>query len=406
MIVLPRGPSLTLTFLAVVCLALAGLARVAAQDEPVELRSSADYVYGQMMNFNLSVTNVDDVEAVALFFRLGTSPDTFSVDVPLTAGPEINLTYPLDLTQTRLQPFSSVTYWWEIEREVGSPLRVPEQVLSYVDDQFVWRQLSTTDPQGGGSIRIHWTGDDEQVGELARDLTFEMTADVSRLIPLERIIPFDVYIYPSTSDLGAALRLAGRDYQPGQTYPDLGVVLATLVNPATAETELRAELSRGLVDLLLYQALGRSAYDLPPWLGRGLAGYVRGQRDVVLEDALRAAIVDDSSIAVADLCDGMAVEDDLAIAQSEALIAHIVENYGEAAVRDLVAAFAEGNNCAGALRRAIQLSPEQLQSSWLRASRSDQGSRAVAEIAVWLALVLAGFGLAALLLFRPRRMGS
>jgi hypothetical protein len=404
MTVFPRHLLFIFALSAVVCLALAGPA-AAAQDEPIELRSTADYVYGQTMSFNLSVSNVGDIKSVTLFFRLGTSPDSFSVDVPLPEGPELNLTYPLDLTQTRLQPFSSITYWWEIERESGSPLRVPEQVISYVDDQFAWRQLATTDPQGGGSIRIHWTGDDEQMGELARDLTFEMVADIGRLVPLEHVVPFDVYIYPSTADLGAALRLAGRDYQPGQTYPDLGVVLVTVVNTATADAELRAELSRSLVDLLLYQALGQSAYNLPPWLGRGVAGYIRGERDVVLEDTLRTAIVDDNLIPVAELCDRVAVEDDLAIAQSEALIAHVVAHYGEMAVKNLVTAFSQGNDCAGALRRAIQLSPDQLQTAWLRASSGDQSSRAVAEIAVWLALVLAGFGLAALLLLRPRRPG-
>ena len=37
-----------------------------------------------------------------------------------------------------------------------------------------------------------------------------------------------------------------------------------------AETELRHELSRGLVDLLLFQALGQFVYNLPPWLNLSL----------------------------------------------------------------------------------------------------------------------------------------
>lgn len=378
----------------------------ARQDEQMELRSTADYVYGQSMNFHLSAGNVGRVEAATLYFRLGASPDSFAVDVPITPGERVDVVYTLDLTQTRLPPFGSITYWWELKREIGSPLRVPEQVISYVDDQFIWRQLAMVDELGGGSIRIHWTGDDEALGGIARDITFEMLPALGRLLPLEHIIPFDIYIYPSTADLGAALLLAGREYSPGQTYPDLGVALVTVVNPETAETELRHELSRELVDLLLYQGLNQYAHHVPPWLKRGLAGMVRDQRDPVLEDAFRSALDAGTAIPLVDLCAGMEIADELAAAQSESLVAFIAATYGNQAVRELINAFAAGDDCPAAVRQATQLSPEQLESTWRRAQSGDPGSRTLAEIAVWLVFVLAGFGLAGLLLWRPRRKNT
>jgi hypothetical protein len=385
------------------CLMAVLLSEAAAQDGGMQLHSSADYVYGQTMNFNLAGVNVGDVDTVILFFRLGTSSDTFAVDVPFEPGASIDVMYSLDLTQTHLPPFGSITYWWQVERDTGAMARVPEQVVSYVDDQFTWRQLAATDEQGGGSIRVHWTGESEILGSQAQDVIFEMLPQIGRLVPLDKIIPFDVYIYPSTADLGAALRLAGREFQPGQTFPDLGVLLVTVVNPETADAELRSELSQGLVDLMLFQALDQYAYNAPPWLRRGLAGAVRGARDVVLEETLRSAIRADTTIPVADLCAGMTITDDLAAAQSESLFNFIVTTYGEEAARDLIAAFAGGDDCPAALRRVIHLTPEQLETGWLRATGSDQGARIIAEISVWLILVLAGFGLAGLLLFRPRR---
>lgn len=374
----------------------------AAQGDPMELRSTADYTYGQLMNFRLAATNVGQIETVTLFFRINASPDSFSVEVPVESDSQDEFGFALDLTQTRLPPFSSITYWWQLARVDGSPVRIPEQVVSYVDDQFTWRQLITTEEQGGGSVRIHWTGEDDALGEKARDIIFEMLPEIGRLIPIERIVPFDVFIYPSTSDLGAAMRLTGRDFQPGQTYPDLGVVLVTVLNPDTAENELRGELSRGLTDLLLYQALNQFAYNLPPWLNRGLAGAVRGQQDILLQDALRSAIIDGTTIPIDVLCGGAVVDDNVAVAQSESLLAFILTNYGETAVRELVTSFAAGNDCPLALRNSIQLTPQQLEAAWLRANSGNQNTRALAEIAVWLGLVLAGFGLAALLLLRPR----
>lgn len=383
-------------------LALAFAPNAAGQGEGGVVRSSADYIYGQTMRFHLDASGIGEVRSITLFLRLGASPDSFSVAIDVPTEPTFEVAYALDLTQTRLPPFSAVTYWWEIERAEDT-LVVPEQVISYVDDRFNWSQMVETDDRGGGSIRIHWTGEGTALGEQARDLTLEMLPRIGPLLPLDQILPFDIYLYPSTADLSAALRLTGREYQPGQTHPDLGVVLATVVNPQTAETELRHELSRGLIDLLLYQALGQFAYSVPPWLSRGISGQARDTADVTLDNALRAAISSETTIPVAELCNAGSLNGDLALAQSEALVDYIADAYGEAAVRELVLAFAGGNDCTDSLRATLQLSPEQLDAAWLRSLRTGEGSRSVAETAVWLILIMAGFGLAGLLLVRPRR---
>jgi hypothetical protein len=392
-------------------LLLLRLGPAAAQDAPGMVLSTADYVYGQTMRFKLAAADIGPIESITLFFRVGVSPDAYSVDVPIdgasdasvAAGEPLEASYALDLTQTRLPPFSPVTYWWRIERANAEALLVPEQVISYVDDQFTWNQLVETDEVGGGSVRVHWTGEGEALGRQAADLVYEMLPRLSRLMPLDHILPFDVYLYPSTADLGAALRLAGRDYQPGQTYPDLGVILTTVVNRETAEAELRDGLSRGLADLLLYQTMGQTAHQLPPWVSRGLAGVARGRSDAVLDGALRSAVAAETTLPLADLCAGATVDTDLAAAQSEALVSFIAATYGDAAVRELVAALAGGADCETAVRGATGLTPAQLDAAWLRARRGGETGRNVAEMAVWGVLLMAGFGFAALLILRPGR---
>jgi hypothetical protein len=275
-------------------------------------------------------------------------------------------------------------------------------VVRYVDDQFNWHQLRITDDHAGGAITVHWTGENEALGEQASDIILEMLPEIGGLLPLSQIIPFEVYIYPSTADLGAALNLAGREYEPGQTHPELGVALVTVVNAQTAESELRKELSRNLVDLLLLQALGQSATDLAPWISQGIAAVVRGERDARLDDVLATALESDTTIPFTELCSGTPVSRDLATAQSAAMVSYIVDNYGEAALRIIITALANGESCATALQRAVQLTPEQLDTAWLRVANSSEGSQDVAEISVWLILVLAGFGLGGLLLIRNR----
>lgn len=371
--------------------------------ETTELRSSVDYSFGQVMRFNLAASGVGDIEAVTLFFRVGTSPDSFAVEVPIEAGQRVETSYVLDLTQTRLPPFAPITYWWVVQRTDGSAVRVPEQVLSYVDDQFNWRQVVQTDEMAGGSIRVHYTGEDETLGEQAMSITLDMLQRIGPRLPLDMVLPFDVYIYPSSADLGAALRLAGREYEPGETYPDLGVILAVVVNPETAELELRKEISRGLVDLLLYQAMGSDAADIPAWLRQGLIASLQGTDDPATKDLLQTGVVAGTIRPLSELCAAEEVLTDLDVAQSNSVVNFIVTAYGADSLRKLTRAFADGNDCATAFVNVFSMSPDQFGETWLRAESGVTGERPTAAYAVWGVLLIGGFGLAALLMRRPRR---
>jgi hypothetical protein len=375
----------------------------AAQDELSEIRSSVDYSYGQSMRFNLTARNVGLIDSVTLYFRLGTSPDSYAVEVPVDPGLEIETSYRLDLTQTRLPPFGAITYWWELEKEDGSTVRVPEQVVNYVDDQFNWRQLSEIDPLGGGTIRFFWTGEDEELGPRARELTSNYLLKLGRLLPLEQIVPFDVYIYPSSADLSAALRLAGRDYIPGQSYPDLGVILISVVNPQTAEVELQQQLANGLVNLLLYQAVEQQASRLPAWLVSGLSEFIRDEANLPRENALRLALANDETLPLAQLCSFESIEDDLAQAQSEAYVEFIVKAQGEEAIRKLIREFAEDPECSSVIVKALGMTPQELDAAWQRSVLQSNAPVATVTTIIWGGLVLAGFVLAALIMIRPKR---
>ena len=376
---------------------------VTAQDEQTELVSSANYVYGQSMSFNLIARNMGDIEKANLYFRLGTSPDSYAVEVPVTSGSDIDATYSLDLTQTRLPPFGAITYWWVLERPDGSSLRVPEQVVNYVDDQFNWQSLSETDPEGGGSIRFYWTGDQAGLGETARDITFDLLPELSNLIPLEMILPFDVYIYPSSADLSAALRLAGREYIPGRSYPDLGVVLITAVNPQTAESELRQGLARGLVDQLLYQSMGQYTSSVPAWLSAGLAGIIQSGPDTASETTLRLALENDEGLPITDLCAGLVINDDLSLAQSESIVSYIRQTYGDDAPKKLLASFVDGSECPAVFQEVLGTKPDDLAIAWRESWQQANDQPVFMSTIVWVTLVIAGFGLVALLVIRPRR---
>jgi hypothetical protein len=392
-------------------LLLAGLIAtqvVTAQSE-TELRSTADYTYGQVMRFRLRAGNLGDVRRATLYFRPHTATDAYAVEVPFEPAAELDLNYALDLTQTRLPPFSSVAYWWELERADGATLRVPERTLSYVDDQFSWQWISKADPEGGGVVTVQWTGEDPDRGEQAFDTVLAALDRLAPYVPLDEVRPFNVFVYPSSADVGSAMRLAGQEWQPGQTYPELGVLLVTVVNPATAEAELASGIGRELTDLLLYQALGEAYGNVPRWLRVGLADVAAGGPDARSAALLADAVADGSAPTLGALCAEYPTGDPQAAvagAQSGAFVRTISDVYGPGSVVELITAFAGGATCDEALATVLNATPAQVTDAWRAAYQAPDPERErVSQAIIWVVLVLAGFGLAALLLWRgvPRR---
>lgn len=389
----------------ILTLLLSGLSTVGAQGE-TELRSTADYTYGQVMRFRLQAGNLGDVRRVTLYFRPHTAVDPYAVDIPVQPGEELDVSYALDLTQTRLPPFSTVAYWWELERADGATLRVPERSISYVDDQFSWQWLTKADPDGGGLITVQWTGDDPEMGDRAFAIVLDALDRLSPYVPLDEVRPFNVFVYPSTADVASAMRLAGQEWQVGRSHPDLGVLLVTVVNPATADSELAVGIGRELTDQLLYQALGEAYQRVPLWLRGGLAQVAAGGPNARSSALLAEAVAAGTTLTLADLCAEFPTADPqatVALAQSGAYVTVIADRYGPGAVVDLVTALAGGASCESALA-ALGTTTADVTESW-RASFQppDPQRERIGQAIVWVLLVLAGFGLAALLVWR---MGS
>jgi hypothetical protein len=223
-------------------------------------------------------------------------------------------------------------------------------------------------------------------------------------VPLDEVQPFNVFIYPSTADLGSAMRLAGQEWQPGRTYPELGVLLVTAVNPATAEGELAAGIGRELTDLLLYQALGDNYGRVPQWVRSGLGELAAGDVDARSAALLAEAVADGRTLPFDELCAGFpSAQAELAIAeaQSGSILRSISDQAGPEAVLGLVNQFAAGATCEEALATALSSTPTQVEQAWLAAFQPTDPQRVqISQAIIWVLLILLGFGMAGLLVWR------
>lgn len=402
-----RGLTYLLAFFALIGFALQVTAAPLIQDDeiPPGFQSEANFTYGQAMVFRLTVAEMGRVAGVSLYFRPQASIDSYTVDVPITPGETVQAEYILDLTQTRIPPFSSVVYWWELTLEDGRELLVPEQRIQYADDQFAWRE------QLQGGITVYWPGDDPALGEITHNTIDRTLLRLGSVLPVQQVSPFDVYVYPSTADLSAALRIAGREWREGGTYPELGVLLVTAVNANTAEADLSRTVPRELTHLLLYQYVGPAYEQIPIWLRDGIAtyvaAYVAGSTAPSQQSVLAEAVASGEVAPITELCQTTEVElTPATAAEGESLVRYIATSYGDSVLRRLVGGMAAGEECTAVLEEVLGIPVETLEANWLASLQPTTAATSFfSQNLLWLMIIAAGFVIMGLMVWRPGRRG-
>jgi len=385
-------------------LVLAGvvlLARPVHAQPESSWHSSADYAFGQAMTFHLSGTGNEAIAEATLFFQAPEFDNTFVAAVPVGDGRSPDISHRVDLAQVRLAPFTTVTYWWVLETAGGQSITLPPQQIRYQDDQFVWQELAA------GNVQVHWTGDDLALGQLALDVVAETLPRWQAIAPLPEDVAFDLYLYPSSADVRAALRLTGRDWVGAHAHPELGVLLVTAVNSRTAATDLRQSIPHEMTHYLLYQTVGPVAYEgLPVWLGEGLATMLEANPNPNYEAVLETAVSAQQILPFNDLCGRFPAAEDkavLAYAQSESLTRYIQARYGNQALQTMLAAYADGLSCDAGVQRGTGLSLAELQKAWLAAQQPQTPMvYFFRQNSLWLLLLAGSFLMAGLIIWQVK----
>ena len=372
---------------------------VAQEEATIVAESEVDYNFGQALRFSLSASASSPIRKVVLFMQAPELPNTLTAEITFPAGEEIAVTHVVDLTQLRLAPFTTVTYWWSIEDSDGNRQESDRQTLDYIDDQFEWHGID----QDG--IQIFWTGDDPAVGQAALDAVVRALPEMKAIIPVDPPSPLRVYVYPTAADLRSGLRLTGRDWVGAHAHPELGVILVSAGSSLTAATDLAQSIPHELAHLYLYQATGTGYESMPLWFDEGLASLLESAPNPNYAIRLEEATSSGETMAFVDLCYALPADDDralLAYAQSVSFIRYIQSEYGNQALQQMITELADGADCQSVSERALGLSLASLNQNWLEQEAPQSLLlRVWRNGRAWLAIIAAGFLLLGLLVGLP-----
>ncbi len=340
----------------------------AAQADGITFNAlSASYQFAEQITFTADVSGSSPITRATVFFQSGSQPpyshpaDPFTPATSLVATSALTLTATIDLKETKLIPFSTVSYWWEVIDQAGGTARSETKTLIYVDNRFAWQELAA------GPVRVHWYQGDSGFGSAAVSTASEILPKIQQQIGVEPPSPLDVYVYASTDDLRSAVELAGREWLGGQARPELGVVLVAIPPDDSARLQMRRDIPHELTHLMTFVATTPNYDATPRWLDEGLATMNEGDPNSTQALAVQDAAAKNKLIPLENLCGTFPTDASaalLAYGESRSVVQQIINEYGSAGVQALLAAYRDGATCEGGVERALNTSLTGLEVKW------------------------------------------
>lgn len=375
-----------------------------AADGITMVESSASHSFAQQATFTLKATSDAEITQVYLFFRATGEERTEAVNVTIEPAREVSAIYVHDLRRFPLPPFTTITFWWQIEDAAGNRLTTEPQQFEYTDNRFGWERL------GSNGLAIHWIEGhgDPAFGQAALDIARASLEEINAELRAPLPESITIYVYDTQHNLDAAMLLTGRDWVSGQARPELGVIVVAIPHEEGYTSRMKRYIPHEITHLLVYQAVTPAGYRyVPEWLDEGLATANERLPTPEYAVALEEARAEGQLLPLEDLCVPFSPDSPtafLAYAQSDSVVQFIRERYGAEGIRTLLAAYADGASCARGVQEALNVSLSGLEAAW-RASLEPQAPwRAWVEpVGVWVGLWLLSLLVAVPMIGRLRR---
>lgn len=336
---------------------------VYAQSDGVPVTTEIDYTFGDQAHFVSQISSLDPIENVILFTRPERSQVTQTMIAVFERSEEgMTAEVWLNLDEVKWQPFSPITYWWQIEFEDGERTTTPPESFNYIDNREFWSFLE------GTQIRIHWQIGDLVFGQAVVDISEKALDSILDDLALSARDIVNIYIYPTVSDLQETLQLGGSSWIRGHSFDDFGVIILAASPDSEGIVQLERDIPHELTHALLAQRLGASYDRLPAWLNEGLATLEEATPNSLYPTALEDAYQAGNLLPMASLCASFPFANDqalLAYAQSSSFVKYIKDIYGIGAFVALFDAYQEGTSCEGGVQRVFQRPLTQLEGEWI-----------------------------------------
>jgi len=354
-----RDPSLSLrvTYLALLIVTASALLitqQVQAQSG-IEMQSTAVYQFGEQITFVAQVVSPVQIQQANIVIFDEAQAVTNVQAVQFSDG---RSEYRLDLHQTRVQPFTTIRWYYELTLSDGSVQQSDSYSIDYDDNRFAWQKLEA------GSLRVFWVQGDAAFGQAALNAAQSGLQNINKLMPVDLAQPVDIFIYAKQNDLTA---LGVETWAAGHANPALGVVLVVIEPGASQSLSMEQRIPHELMHVMLYRQIGAGYRQLPAWLNEGVATLAEINPNADYDRVLLDASNRNGLIRMADLCASFPADSAqafLAYAEARSFVTYLRDTYGVPALLNLARTYTQGVDCENGAQRSLGISLSQLESTW------------------------------------------
>ncbi len=380
---LPRGralaPGRTVAGLSLFLALLA--AHPPGPPEPLPLRATVDYTFGQRMRFVLELERPVSIAEAVLYYTLPGMEIPQRITQVSESPAQTRFLYERDLGRDPLPPFAPLTFWWEVRDDQGNWRSTERQTIRYLDNRIAWRTLSR------GPLRLYWHAGDPGLAQAVLELARQSVERIGGPLGYSAPEPIDLFWYADPEQARAAFRLAGVEIG-GEVRPRWRAVIVTASPDPAGLEALRRLIPHELTHLILDDLAG--GRPLPAWLDEGWALLNEGPPDPGWVRALQEPRRE--GVSLAGLCEEFPqdpAQARQAYALSWATVRFIQDQEGLSGLRRLLEAYAGGISCEGGARRILGRSLARLEREAEAALRPEPAWRSVLkDLGPWLLLFL------------------
>jgi len=329
--------------------------------EPKLVQLEITQEFGESINIKAIFEPIQYLDRIEIFIK----PHSNGEKITETLYPSLNgeIAYIVDLPNPSISLFSEVLIWFEVKMVDGTISRTEPTVYYYFDNRFNWKSLNTEE------FTIFWYQDDPELGEKLLAIAYEGLAKINSLVDVPNPQGIKIYVYDDPADLQETLVYAGEIVSKiaGHAKPSTDTILVSSKSDTKSLLETRRQIPHEMVHILLFQKLGSSYINLPPWLNEGLATLAELTPNPDYLTLLSKAHEKSNIIPIEDLSETLPNDEvnfQLAYAESSAFTEYLYNIYGREVMEGFIQTCAHDGNCEIAVQRSFNKSLNELEGDW------------------------------------------
>ncbi len=314
------------------------------------------------LTFNITATAVEgDVVSAKLYYKVRNGVSTAQKVIAVEPANQVDLHYVWDTSNLTITPSTAVFYHWEVVDSAGNRVKSEEQLVYYDDVRYEWHVLEDDD------IAVWQHDRPKQFGETVFTIAQRAIAEQKTVFQTDLDYQIRIILYNDFDEF-AGWHAYVNEFIGGQAFPAQGVTTQIVESNGYTEQWLNDVIPHEISHLYMYQASTHPLSHPPAWLNEGVAQYNEFTPNQYVLDYVQAAADAGELLRLYSLSGSFGNDEDqvrLSYAESLSAVVYLMETYGEEGLKNLLAAYKNGESNDDALMTGLGVSILEFEQGWM-----------------------------------------